>query len=690
MDAKKLAGIAQTETAAEATAGGPGATDALDVTRGALAGGAARRDLDEAFMPWRTSVNRSLVLRAALDGATVGALAGAAFAGGAWATHHYAWRFGGLAFAAVGGIVGALLGARRTWNDGQIALYVDGVLGTPETVTSAVELGREAPSDVVDAAILALRSGATRPPHRLRRRHSLALVGTIACVAAFALRAPKPAQAAPATGTEIVKLAEVPGLDKIAEVEKLPAKDDAQRKRLEDIAKDARELKKKLIEGMPRREALDRLRKLQQRLEAEREELGGGERKPGLDAAAGALKENGFPGLSDALEERDLQSFDEMMERLANDREEKDREKAKDALDKAIAEAKKKGADDVAKQLEKEKARLEKRAEKGDALRDLGDALKGTPGDPGKSLKDYEKKGTDDSARDLADSLRKGLEKLSPDERKRLAERLEKEAERGGADGKMSPHGRKRLKDLADKLKTPEGQKELENRLRDYANGDDGDKDKTDEEKRQEGLEDGEDGADDAEKGLGDDGKGGDKGDKGDGKGKGKGKGDKGKGDKGDGKGDKGDGKGDKGDGKGDGKGDKGDGKGDGKGDKGDGDGDGDGKGDGKGNGNGNGNGMEIGDGAGGPGPGGGKGDHRGKSKKLDAETLKARARGVNGGAGSPKPGGWTERSSGNDGSKSTVKGTGDLGAASAGDVNGVDRAEVPEAVRRQVKSYFE
>jgi DNA-binding MarR family transcriptional regulator len=679
MDPKRLAAIATDSSAADVSEGdaaggnpegrGPGAA-----LGSALGGGAARRELDEAFAPWRASVNRSLVLRAMLDGATAGALGGAAFVGAAWATHHLAWRGGGLGFVALGALVGAAIGARRTWNDRAVALYVDGVLGTPETVTSAVELGREAPADVIEGAIEALRGSGPRPPRRLRRRHSLALLGTAACIAALALRPPKPAQASPPTGTELVKLSEVPGLDKIAEVEKLPAKDDAQRKRLEEIAKDARELKKKLLEGMPRREALDQLRKLQQRLEAERQELGGGERKPGLDAAASALKNEGFPGLADALEERDLQSFDEMMERLANDREEKDREKAKDALDKAIAEAKKKGADDVAKELQKQKERLEKRGQQGDALRDLADALKGTPGDPGKSLKDYEQKGTDESSRDLADSLRKGLEKLSPEERKKLAERLEKEAERGGPDGKMSPGGKKRMKDLADKLKSPEGQKELEKQLRDYANGGDADKDQTDEEKRQQGLGDGEDGADDAEKGLGDkDGKGKD------GKGKGKGKG---KGDKGDGKGD---GKGDKGDGKGDGKGDKGDG---------DGDGDGDGKGDGKkpgdGNGGGNGMGIDIGSGAGGPGPGGGKGDHAGKSKKLDAETLKARARGVNGATGAPKPGGWTERSAGNDGSKTTVKGTGDLGAAGASDVNGVDRAEVPEGVRRQVKSYFE
>jgi len=632
----------------------------------ALAGASERRRLEDAFAPWRASVNRHLVFRSALDGLTFGALAGAAWAFGAWATHHPALRAGGLAIAAAGAVAGAVRGTRHAWGDERIALYVDGVLGTPESVTSAIALGREAPPEVIDAAIVALEQSPRRAPGRLRRMHGLALAGTIACVVLLAVRAPKPAQASPPPGTDVVKLTQVPGLDKVAEVEKLPAKDAAQKERLDKIAQEARELKKKLLEGMPRRDALDALNKLRQKVEAEK--LGANQNKAGLDAAAQALKSSGFPGLADALEDRDLQSFDEMMERIANEREDSDRQKAREALEKAIDEAKKKGADDVAKALEKQKQKLDARKDKGDLLRELADAMKGTPGDPGKSLPNYHDKATDEAGKELGDALRKGLEKLTPEERKKLAEKLHEQAEKGGASGKMSPKAKKRLKDLADKLKTPEGQKELEKDLKDLANEGGGD---ADDDKREKGLDDADEGTDDAGKELGDgkDGKGKD------GKGKdGKGKDGKGK----DGKGKDGKGK----DGK-DGDGKDGDGKdGDGK--------DGDGKdGDGK-DGSGAGGGIPIpgGDPGGQPGGGGDGADHKGKTKKTDAETLKAKAKGM--GMGTPKPMGGKITMPGTDGATATVKGTGDLAGSAADEVNGVDKADVPEAVRRQVKAYFE
>ena len=46
-------------------------------------------------------------------------------------------------------------------------------------------------------------------------------------------------------------------------------------------------------------------------------------------------------------------------------------------------------------------------------------------------------------------------------------------------------------------------------------------------------------------------------------------------------------------------------------------------------------------------------------------------------------------QTSGKDGANATVKSSGDEGTP-AEEVNGVDKADVPEGVRRQVKSYFE
>jgi hypothetical protein len=46
-------------------------------------------------------------------------------------------------------------------------------------------------------------------------------------------------------------------------------------------------------------------------------------------------------------------------------------------------------------------------------------------------------------------------------------------------------------------------------------------------------------------------------------------------------------------------------------------------------------------------------------------------------------------KSSGTDGATAGVKSSGDEGTP-ADEVNGVDKADIPEGVRRQVKSYFE
>ena len=131
----------------------PTATKSAFSSLGGLEG---RRRLEDAFAPWRRRVNGHLVFRATLDGLTVGSLAGAGFAVAAYLAHHPQWRVGGLAIAAAGAIVGAVRGSQRAWSDERVALYVDGVLGTPESVTSAITLGRAAPEGVVDEAIAAM------------------------------------------------------------------------------------------------------------------------------------------------------------------------------------------------------------------------------------------------------------------------------------------------------------------------------------------------------------------------------------------------------------------------------------------------------------------------------------------------------------------------------------------------------
>ncbi len=633
--------------------------DDPEVAKLPQAGLADRMRLESAFAPWRARVQRRIVSRGVLDGLTAGAALGSASTAALAVTHaadaHAALKLTGVALVLGGLAVGWFVGLRRRWSDEWIAMYVDGAEGDPETVTSAITLGRDASRPLIDEAIGVLTRSRRPPPRTLRRLHALAALGLVGTAAIFAVRPRSLAAPPQPVGSDVVKLEGAAGLDRIAEVEKLPARDEDQKKRLGEIAREARELKQKLLAGTPRREALAKLKDLRDRLENERKSLGAGDKQPGLDAAREALKANGFPGLGDALEDRDMAGFDEMMERIANAREESDRERAREALEKAIEAAKRQKAADVARELERQKDKLDKRGDKADVLRELADALKGTPGDPGQKGKSFDRSGSDGAARELADALRKGLEKLTPEERKRLAERMKERAEQGGEGGKMSGRQKKRLRDLADKLKTPEGQKELEERLKREAAEDPEDGEGQDERRRQRGLEDGEDGADDTGDQLGDEGKGKD----------GKGKDGKGK----DGKGKDGKGK----DGKGSGK--------DGKPGTGDGDGEGDGLS------------MQLpggdpSDAQGGTG-GGGDGKHDGKSKRVDAESLRAKAKGV-GAHGTPLPGGSIERSAGSDGATAGVKGTGDLKGAAADQVSAVDRPEIPEGIRRQVKSYFE
>src|SRR4051812_15809925 len=121
--------------------------------KSALGSGASdRRELEEAFAPWRASVHRHLVFRAALDGLTVGAVTGLTFAAGAVLTHHHPWRVGGVAFAAAGAIVGAWRGARSGWGDDRIALFVDGGVGSPQTGARGILLGPQAPAGGVEKA----------------------------------------------------------------------------------------------------------------------------------------------------------------------------------------------------------------------------------------------------------------------------------------------------------------------------------------------------------------------------------------------------------------------------------------------------------------------------------------------------------------------------------------------------------
>jgi hypothetical protein len=619
------------------------------------------------FERWARSVRVRLLARRVLTGLAVGLALAVIPAVVAWKTRHGALR----PLCALGGLVGVVAGVvvarRRRWSDVDVALWLDDRLDTEEAITTAVELRNQAEDDdearavVVSTAAEALAGadGKRARPSVLRPLQLLAPIAAAALV--FVARSPLPP--VPATpqspGEAKVQLAQVEGLKKVAQLGQANARDEAQKERLEKIAKDAEKLRADLEKGLEKREALDRIAKLRDEIAAERLTLGEGEKRAGLEAAMSKLEQNDVTKeAAKALGDHDLEKMDREMERIANMREKRDREAAKKALEEAAAAAKANGAKDVGKALEQEKKALEEREKRAELLRDLEKAMEGsgTASPEQKSEADsLDRKGTDEAAKKLADAMGKALEKLTPEERKKLAEKLKERAGKGGAQGDPQ-----QLKDLADDLSTPEGQKKLEDELKELANEDE----ESPESKGQKQLDDAEEGADGAEGDVNGGKQPGQKGEGGQGEQPGQGPG--------------------KGQGQGEGQGN--------------GPGQGGGKmpipipGEGNGNGNGNGSGNASGDGSGGPGShhDTGTGPHNGQTEKVGAAgTLKSRAKGpLNRAPGMPgSTTGWT---AGKAGGTANVQGTGGLGAAGPTEVDGVEHSDVPEEYREQVRQYFQ
>lgn len=565
----------------------------------------------------------ALAARWSLGGAALGgALAGGVTAGLWLWTRHLELRLPvAAALVGCGAVLGLLRGRQRTWSDAKVALFLDRELEAHEHIVTAEEQLRGGTTDpaVLAPAVAALGRGAPTPRVVLRRHvpQGAALAIGLALVATFVLLPVRKAIATPpAAGTGAFQTDTAPGLDKVIALANAPPRDDAERERLSKIAKDAEKLKADLLKGIEQREALDRVAKLEEALEQERLSLGAGEKRQGLEAAQAKLDEQSVTKkAAQALGDHDLQSLDAEMERIANSQEAEDRKAAKKALEEAIAAAKKNGAKDVAKALQDQKDRFEEREKRAALLRELESAMRGQSGDAERKSdrESLDRKGSDEAARKLGDAMAKALEKMTPEERKKLAENMAKLAQKGGGAG-GDPGAEK---ELAKKLGTPEGQKELEEQLKELAKQD------------LESPEAKKDGAlDDAQGGLGDTKKqlGGVvpmPGAPGPGSGKSGGK-----------------------------------------------------------------------HGKGPPGGGGshhdtGTGDHTGASQPVAGDTLRSRAQGpMNRGA--PMPGTVTMWSEGKAGGTAVTPRTGDLRAAGATELDGVERSDVPTEYREQLRQYFQ
>lgn len=602
------------------------------------------------FERWARRIRARMTVRRALTGLAFGLLLGALAATVAWQLRQDQVRPYMAGAGALGLLAGGLWAMRRRWSDTEVALYLDGRLASEEAITTAVELRDRADQDDVARAVVvtkaadALEQGDSKRvrPALFSLYHALIPVGAAAIVAVSLLEIPPLPEPVPEPGADVVKIADVEALERVAELGKLESPDPEQRERLKKIAEDAKKLREKLAEGMERREALSEIARLRDAVAAERARMSGTEQREGLEAARGRLaREKMMQDAAKALGDRDITSFDREMQRLANQLEKEDREKARKALEEAAEEARDKGADDVAKMLEEQKKLFEERSERGEALRQFADAFgDDLPPDVREQLEEFERDGTDESGGKLAERMAEALKNLTPEERKRLAERLREQLEEGGA-GEMSPMTKEQLEELIDELDTPEGQKQLEEMLREMAN----EPPESGEAERDKALGEAEKGLGEAEKGLG---------------AKpvpipGGGQPKAGCGKPGCSKPGCSGGCDGKGSNPGNGKPSGGDA-----------------------------------DGKGGPGShhDTGRGDHDGNTNKVDGDGFRARAGGkLNPGA--PMPGVVTGRGKGQPGESANVRGLDGIGEAAPGEVGGVERSEIPEEYREQIGRYF-
>lgn len=382
-----------------------------------------------------------------------------------------------LAAPMAGFAVALLIDRRRRLSDEHVAILLDRRLESSEVITTAVgaagagdgsgggeEDGREAIARAVleraTEALRAARMEDVRLPV-LRKQHGIGAVGLAALAFAFRLAPSKPVLPPPPPGTEIVQTTEVKGLEKVIALGELDPRDDAQRERLKKLAADAEKIRDALRKGEAKRDAEADLAKLADAITAERMSLGDGDERKGLEAAIGALGKNGdLSSAAKALGDHDLVQMDREMERLADQAEGDSRERAKKSLEEAEEAAKKAGSKSVAKALADQRKRLEQTIERRKALKELAEAMGKDLSPDGKKALEGLEKGDPAAAQKLAEAMGDALEKLTPEERKRLAERLKELAKNAdGAGGKLG--------DLSKQLDSPQ---DLEKTLKDLAN----------------------------------------------------------------------------------------------------------------------------------------------------------------------------------------------------------------------------
>jgi hypothetical protein len=425
-----------------------------------------------------------------LTGAAVGSLAAALAALGLWWLRAPLPRASAFGLMPLGAALGFVWARRRRWSDRDVALFVDARLGSNELLSTAVDLRRsgrsgengeaaqpESDSHSAGRAVLQRASELldTLDPRRARPRlllrlHALAPAGAMLSAALLMAPLPPPPPAPPVpTGAQLVRLSDLSALDAAVALDRVDPRDAGQDKRLRELAERARKLRDELRRGMPLREAQAEVARLREDIAAERLKLTDQASRPGLEAALAELEKNSaLDRPRTLLGNGDLTEFDGAMRELANRVEERDRDQALESLAKAARAAGAKGNRALEQLLEAERKLFEERSSKSLALRELARALGDKLGQDGqRALGELSKSGSPEAAAALGKALADALEKMSPEERRRLAENLAQRMQGKAGDGQAMT--RAELEELAKRLRTPEGRAELRKTLEDLA-----------------------------------------------------------------------------------------------------------------------------------------------------------------------------------------------------------------------------
>lgn len=400
----------------------------------------------DAFFPELRRQARRLhtrqVLGAGLWGAVGGSLTAVLAVGVLW------WfrvepRWLALGAVPIAALVGAAVGFSRRFATGDVALYLDARLDAAEVISSAWSTRDAAtePARVTRARATALLETADARRTRLGvwTRFHLAAIPALLAVA-WLCRIPLPereAQARP-RGAELLRRGPVPGLERIEALAGATALSAGDAERLKRLAEEARRLNRDLGHGLEKREAQARMAALRDGIGALRQRFGDRTERAGLEAALSALgSERATERAAKALGDGDIVAFDEEMQRLANQAESSARETARRTLEQAERLATEKGAKELAALLARQKQSFAEREKRMRALRELERELHGQLGpEAQKELAELNQSGDPQAARRLAEAMAGALSRMSPADRKKLAEALKQRlAENAGKDG---------------------------------------------------------------------------------------------------------------------------------------------------------------------------------------------------------------------------------------------------------------